>query len=140
MAQKARKPRSKKPDSSPAAVLKREQRRQKMAENKQKHTSKMLAAVKQAGLPEPVQELTFSPPRKWRFDFAWEQAKLAVEVNGGGGKGRHFTVMGATKDAEKANAAVVNGWAVLVFTVVSIKDTDYVARTLRAAYDQQLSA
>jgi len=35
------------------------------------------------GLPEPEREYRFHPRRKWRFDAAWPDAKLAVEVEGG---------------------------------------------------------
>ena len=34
-------------------------------------------------LPEPEREYRFAPPRRWRFDFAWPAAMLALEVEGG---------------------------------------------------------
>jgi len=35
------------------------------------------------GLPDPITELVFHPKRKWRFDYAWEEQKLALEIHGG---------------------------------------------------------
>ncbi|MGI0119640.1 hypothetical protein [Zooshikella sp. RANM57] len=41
-------------------------------------------------LPKPETEYIFHPSRCWRFDFAWPDRKLAVEVEGGGwSNGRH---------------------------------------------------
>lgn len=39
--------------------------------------------VKAAGLPEPEREYRAIKGRKFRFDFAWVERKLLVEVNGG---------------------------------------------------------
>lgn len=68
-------------------------------------------------LPPPDQEYRFAPPRRFRFDFAWPDHKLAVEVEGGTwGKSRHTTGKGYGKDCEKYNLAVLMGWRVLRFT------------------------
>ena len=64
-------------------------------------------------IPEPVTELRFSPPRKWRFDFAWPEHLVAVEIEGGLYKGgRHQSLNGFLQDAEKYEAALVKGWTV----------------------------
>src|SRR5690606_39740371 len=34
-------------------------------------------------LPEPVREYRFHPERRWRFDFAWPDLRVAAEVEGG---------------------------------------------------------
>lgn len=65
-----------------------------------------------AALPEPVREHRFHPTRQWRFDFAWPDLRIAVEIDG---RGRHQTVDGARKDMAKHNAAVLLGWRVLRF-------------------------
>ena len=102
------------------------------AANRGKHERAIMEAVKLAGVAKPMTEYKFHLDRKWRFDYAWPCVHVAIEVNGGGGRGRHNTVIGATRDAEKLNAAVVMGWRVLTYTVVSIKDVDQIAKDLKA--------
>lgn len=70
-----------------------------------------------AGLPEPVAEYRFAPPRRWRFDFAWPGQAIALEVDGGGFiNGRHSRGLGIEKDCEKFNEAVLIGYTVLRVT------------------------
>lgn len=65
----------------------------------------------------PEREYRFHPTRKWRFDFAFVEAKLAIECEGGIWQGgRHTRGAGFEKDCEKMNAAAVLGWRVLRFT------------------------
>jgi len=67
-----------------------------------------------ARLPEPETEVSFHPSRKWRFDYAWPAAKIALEVEGGvWTQGRHTRGSGFVKDMDKYNAAAVLGWRVL---------------------------
>lgn len=69
------------------------------------------------GFPVPVHEHKFHPTRKWRFDFAWPEQKLALEVEGGvyikTHRQGHSSVNGILRDIEKYNAATVLGWRVL---------------------------
>ena len=68
---------------------------------------------------DPVQEYRFHPVRRWRFDFAFPEHKVAVEIEGGTFgkcKSRHTTGTGYEKDCEKYNAAILNGWRVFRFT------------------------
>jgi len=77
----------------------------------------LYAQIEQARLPLPVLEHRFHPVRKWRFDFAWIERKLAVEIEGGVWiRGRHTRGSGFEKDCIKYNAAVLAGWRVLRFT------------------------
>lgn len=70
--------------------------------------------IKSAGFPPPVHEYKFCPYRRWRFDFAWPEKKIAVECEGGcWSGGRHTRGSGFIKDAEKYNCAVLMGWRVL---------------------------
>ncbi len=62
-----------------------------------------------------VREYRFDPGRKWRLDFAWPHARVAVEVDGllRSGRGGHQTVDGIEADCEKAAAAQRAGWTIL---------------------------
>lgn len=80
-------------------------------------------------LPDP--EHRFHPVRKWRFDFAWPDMLLAVEIEGGTwANGRHNRAQGYEGDCEKYNAAVMVGWRVLRFTGDMVRD-GRMAATLR---------
>lgn len=70
---------------------------------------------------EPVREYVFAPPRKFRFDFAWVNSKVSVEVDGGQwskGGGRH----NRDDDREKLNLAAERGWIVFRFSPEMIRD------------------
>lgn len=67
-------------------------------------------------------EYRFHPERRWRFDFANLELKLAVEVEGGiYSRGRHTRGSGFEKDAEKYNAAAMDGWMVLRYSTQQVK-------------------
>lgn len=68
---------------------------------------------KQLGVA-PAKEYVFHPVRKWRFDYAFPDAKIALEVEGGVYTGgRHIRPKGFLGDVDKYNAASVMGWRVL---------------------------
>jgi hypothetical protein len=70
------------------------------------------------GLPVPKREFKFYPTRKWRFDFAWPDKLLAVELEGAVWvQGRHTRGTGYTDDMEKYNAAIELEWRVLRYPV-----------------------
>jgi hypothetical protein len=63
-----------------------------------------LALLRRERLPLPVPEYRFAPPRRWRTDYAWPLAKLALEVEGGvWTNGRHTRGTGFLKDIAKYN-------------------------------------
>jgi very-short-patch-repair endonuclease len=73
----------------------------------------------------PFREYVFSPPRKWRFDFAFPGRKLAVEIEGGlFTAGRHVRGAAVEKDFEKYNAAAKDGWRVLRYSTAMVKRGD----------------
>lgn len=73
-----------------------------------------LALLRRFGLPEPTPELRFHPKRRWRFDYAWEPSKVALEVEGGvWTRGRHTRGSGFLKDMKKYNEAARLGWRVV---------------------------
>lgn len=72
--------------------------------------------LRAVGLPDPVREHRFHGTRKWRFDYAWPEQLLAVEIEGGvwaKTPGRHTRGSGFCNDCEKYNHAALLGWRVL---------------------------
>jgi very-short-patch-repair endonuclease len=66
------------------------------------------------GLPDPVTEHRFHPVRKWRFDYAWPEHFVALEVEGGVWiAGRHTRGSGYIGDMEKYSEAAALGWRIL---------------------------
>jgi very-short-patch-repair endonuclease len=95
----------------------------------------LAALIKYVGLPEPQTEFKFHSERQWRFDFAWPAFRVAAECEGGTYTGgRHVTGVGFEKDAEKYNAAAIDGWAVLRFTRKMIQNGD-AADAIKAAIE-----
>ena len=96
--------------------------------------SKVLAQL--VGFPDPATELLFHPKRKWRFDYAWEEQKLALEVHGGiHSGGRHTRGRGFVEDRAKMSEATLLGWTVLEVTPEHIKSGQLRAWLL-AAFNQ----
>ena len=66
---------------------------------------------------ECVKEYMFHPVRKWRFDYAIPEHKVALEVEGGiWAKGRHTRPQGFLGDIEKYNAGTLLGWRIFRVT------------------------
>lgn len=60
-----------------------------------------------------VKEYKFHPKRRWRFDYAIPDHKIALEVEGGVyTQGRHVRPQGFLGDMEKYNTATLMGWRV----------------------------
>lgn len=71
---------------------------------------------------KPEMEFRFHPIRKWRFDAAYPDQKIAFEVEGGTWSGgRHVNPIGFEKDCEKYNTAAKTGWRVFRLTPKMIK-------------------
>lgn len=89
--------------------------------------------LRAAGLPEPVREYRFAPPRRWRTDFAWPNVALLVEVEGGHWTGgRHTRGAGFDKDCEKYNEAGLLAWRLIRVTGTHIKSGQAVEWIKRA--------
>lgn len=72
----------------------------------------------------PVKEYQFCPTRKWRFDYAFVEARVALEVEGGVHTGgRHIRPKGFLNDMEKYNTAAVMGWRLLRTTPDALLST-----------------
>jgi hypothetical protein len=84
-------------------------------------------------LPIPDREVVFHDGRRWRFDFAWIQQRVAVELDGGTRNGgRHVRAAGFEGDCEKLNEAAMGGWTVLRFTAAMVDDGRALAAVERA--------
>jgi very-short-patch-repair endonuclease len=62
----------------------------------------------------------------WRFDFAWPRRLIAVEIEGGGERGRHARHKGFLEDCRKYNAATKLGWRVYRFTGQQVQSAEAV--------------
>lgn len=79
--------------------------------------------MRSSKLPKFVIEHQFHPERKWRFDFAFPDQKIAVEIEGGiFSQGRHSRGIGFRKDCEKYNHASLLSWRVFRFDTDQVKD------------------
>ncbi len=79
---------------------------------------KLLFHIKTAGLPEPEREYRFDAVKRYRFDFAYPDQMLAIEVEGGTWVSNtgHTSGTGYHSNVRKYNLAVVKGWKLLRFT------------------------
>lgn len=93
----------------------------------------LCALLRPLGIPDPKAEYRFSADRLWRFDFAWPNAKLALEIDGGlfvnGGHNRGAALL---KQYEKSNAAEIAGWTILRYSPEQLAEAARdVAKVLR---------
>lgn len=74
-------------------------------------------------------EYRFHKKRLFRFDYAIPYLKIAIEYEGiyqnYTGKSRHTSVTGYSKDCEKYNLAVIEGWKVLRYTAKNVQNLDF---------------
>lgn len=100
-----------------------------------------------ARLPPLVPQWRFARAlnRQWRFDWAFCDHMIAVEIEGlcvaprcrrcYGRQlvvmGRHASIQGYNEDLEKYNSAALLGWTVLRFTQRSIQSKDALNMTIR---------
>jgi len=73
--------------------------------------------------PGVVPEFRFHPERRWRFDYAWPDKMIALEIEGGTWTGgRHTRGKGYESDCEKYSEAAILGWKVIRATTGMVKD------------------
>lgn len=93
----------------------------------------LLYQIRALGLPEPVREYRAVAGRRWRWDFAWLDERLLVEVQGGVWiGGAHGRGTGIRRDYEKNNAAALLGFKVLQFGTNEVQDGTAVAMIAKA--------
>lgn len=131
-------PRRLRRQSSPAEIWAREA----AAAKRRSLEDRLAQQIRAHGLPVPDREFAFHDTRRWRFDFAWPDYRIAVEVDGGTWtRGRHLRAKGYEGDAEKLNAATALGWRVYRYTAEKIR-TGYAVVEIgvaleRAAWDRR---
>jgi len=70
-----------------------------------------------------VTEYRYCEARKFRFDFAIVDKKIAIEYEGINSEfSRHTEMVGYTRDCTKYNIAASLGWRVLRYTALNYKD------------------
>lgn len=97
--------------------------------------SVFIAACKAHGLPEPVPEFMFHQKRMWKFDWAWKNLGVALEIEGGifgRGKacpickrrpvGAHSSIQRLLSDMTKYREAAISGWKVIRVTPSEVND------------------
>ena len=93
---------------------------------RQNAADSLFAALSSTDLPQPVREYLFAKQelkRLWRFDIAFVDQRVAVEVDGGSWiGGRHTRGAGFEGDLEKFNAAAELGWSIYRFTTRQVKN------------------
>ncbi len=79
------------------------------------HCKAYLSVIKR--MPDREYQFAKEEGRRWRFDFAWPEQKVAAEINGGTWtNGRHNRGSSMAKEYEKLNHASLGGWRVFQFT------------------------
>lgn len=83
----------------------------------------LLFQLRAAGVATPEREHRFLPDRRFRFDLAWPDRRVAVEIEGGTWvEGRHSRGKGYEADCEKQCLAVIAGWRLLRVTGDMVTD------------------
>ena len=101
------------------------------------------------GIPPPLREYYFDPEARSRFDYAWPEAMVAVELEGGifrrGLRGAHVGPTAVLRDITKGNRALELGWQVvrvvpnnvaIGFRETSTRTIDLIKFLLAAAGDR----
>lgn len=82
---------------------------------------KLALLLRAYDLPQPEYEYAFYPTRQWRFDAAYPELGIAIEIEGGAfTRGAHNRPKRFLSDMEKYNAAQYLNWRLL--RVVPDKD------------------
>ena len=87
-----------------------------------------------------VPEFRFHPTRKWRFDFALPDYKVAIEFDGLFGGGAHTSINMVVTDSEKINEAQLHGWIVIRTNTPNLRDSSGYQAIERAVNARKESA
>ena len=94
--------------------------------------------IRDAAVPVPKREHCCVSSRGFRWDFAWPELMLAVEVQGQiWSKGAHSSGVGILRDHEKHNLATVAGWRVLYASGNTIRTGEFFKYLLQIIEENQ---
>lgn len=85
----------------------------------------LVACADRFGWRAQTLEYRFAAPRRWRFDVAWPDAKVAVEFQGQHGpahRGYYRGTSGLQLDCEKFCAAAADGWRLFPVTYPMLRE------------------
>ncbi len=95
--------------------------------------TQLIQSIEQETGYEAIREFRFHGTRKWRFDVAWPQVGIALEIDGAvWAGGRHVHPVGFLKDVEKLNEANLLHWNVFRTTWKEMKNGEALALMLKA--------
>ena len=129
----------KQPARTPADALRLETLRAEREKLERSYYLQVVLPLEAMGYPRAVPQVKLLHNRKLTWDYAYYEARVAVEIQGAiwkGARGGHSSGAGITRDAEKINELACIGWRALVFTDAQIADgkaRDWTERALRAA-------
>ena len=94
----------------------------------QRTVDTLVRQIDLARLPAPEREYLFAPQvdgkpvRRWRFDCAWPDRLLALEIDGGlFAGGRHGGQRSVVRDVEKRAVAACLGWRIVPVTPSQVR-------------------
>lgn len=121
--------------------LQQSQKKSRQKSNSAKLTDVFTTICKTDLRVECVKEFKFHPVRKWRFDYAIPEHKIALEVEGGVWTGgRHTSSVGFMKDMEKYNTATLMGWRVFRTTpdeLYRLKNLNLLKTAISGVFDPE---
>lgn len=88
-----------------------------------------LKVIRAGRLPEPIAEYKFFESRKFKFDFAWVEQKVALEAEGM----VHRIKSRFHSDIEKYNLALEQGWRVYRASRRDLEQPEVLLKQLRKA-------
>lgn len=112
--------------SSGSDLLKKKEQKQPKYSKYKAHIDEVLSNFCNGKGITLYREFQFYPGRKFRFDWAILELKLAFEYEGifGGGKSGHTTHSGYNKDTFKYNSAAELNWKVFRYTATTYKNIE----------------
>ena len=104
----------------------------------------LVAQLDRMELPEYVSDYRWHSTRQWKWDIAFVDQKIAVEVDGArrDGKGDHQTEKGMTNDCQKQCNGALWGWTVIRVTATMVKSGEAAEMILRllTRYEVELAS